>query len=130
MNNTESIPENIFWQELKNDSEIKYQLYGGDWATFINNIIPQYPILNYRVDFALPDEHLVIELDGHDYHKTKEQRTSDAKRERDLKELGWYVIRFTGTEIYRDVEKCVEQVERICLTKGTENAYNSTTDRI
>lgn len=80
-------------------------------------LLPQYEIGRYRVDFALPDEHLVIELDGHDYHKTKEQRTTDAKRERDLKELGWYVIRFTGTEIYRDVEKCVEQVERILFNK-------------
>lgn len=79
-------------------------------------LIPQYDIGRYRVDFALPDEHLVIELDGHDYHKTKEQRTRDAKRERDLQELGWYVIRFTGTEVYRNIEQCIEQVERICQT--------------
>lgn len=77
-------------------------------------LIPQYKIDCYRVDFALPDKHLVLELDGHDYHKSKQQRTADAKRERDLQEMGWYVIRFTGTEIYRDVKRCVAQVERLC----------------
>lgn len=79
-------------------------------------LIPQYEIGRYRIDFVLPEEHLAIELDGHDYHKTKAQRTNDAKRERDLQELGWHVIRFTGTEVYRDVENCVQQIERICQT--------------
>lgn len=79
----------------------------------VDGIIPQYNILRYRVDFAIPDKKIAIELDGHDYHKTKEQRTNDAKRQRELELDGWRVIRFTGTEIHNDISYCVEQV--ICF---------------
>jgi very-short-patch-repair endonuclease len=80
----------------------------------IPGLIRQYPVQTYRIDFALPEKKVAIELDGHEYHKTQEQRTYDAQRERTLQELGWQVIRFTGTEIYRDVSACIEQVKRIC----------------
>ncbi len=40
--------------------------------------------------------------------QTQSQHTYDAKRERDLQELGWRVIRFTGSEIHNDVNGCVE----------------------
>lgn len=70
----------------------------------------------YRPDFMIRMQRLVIELDGHDYHKTREQRTADASRQRYLQRQGWTVIRFTGSEIYRDVNQCVrEVVEQISL---------------
>lgn len=80
----------------------------------IPGLIPQFEISSYRVDFALPEKKIAIELDGHDYHKTKEQRTFDAQRERDLQKLGWTVIRFTGTEIYRNVHRCIKDIKQIC----------------
>jgi very-short-patch-repair endonuclease len=83
----------------------------------IPGLIPQYQIGNYRVDFALPQKYIAVELDGHEYHKTKAQRTADAKRERDLQEFGWQVIRFTGTEINQDTGRCVQQLKRICEQK-------------
>lgn len=75
----------------------------------ISGIEPQYWIGSYRVDFAIPDKKIVIELDGHDYHKTKEQRTGDAKRERFLELEGWRVIRFTGSEVHKSAFDCVMQ---------------------
>jgi very-short-patch-repair endonuclease len=74
------------------------------------DVIPQYEVDKYRLDFALPQQKVAIELDGHEYHKTKEQRTKDAQRERYLQKHGWQVIRFTGSEIYRDVNRCVQDV--------------------
>ena len=70
----------------------------------------------YRIDFVYPGKPIAIELDGHDYHKTKEQRTADAQRERALQSMGWTVIRFTGTEIYHDAPKCV--LDTIRLSSG------------
>ena len=70
----------------------------------------------YRIDFIYPGKKIAIELDGHDYHKTKEQRTADAQRERALQSMGWTVIRFTGTEIYHDAPKCV--LDTIRLSSG------------
>ena len=49
-----------------------------------------------------------VECDGHDFHeKTKEQAARDKKRDRDLQALGYRVLRFSGSEIYRDVNACI-----------------------
>jgi len=73
-------------------------------------LVAQYPVGRYRIDFALPRLKLAVELDGHDYHKTKEQRTHDAKRDRALGADGWSVLRFTGSEVFRDPAQCVSEV--------------------
>ena len=86
--------EDIFYKEIKDKINIKGQVR----------------IDKYRVDFLIPDKKIVIELDGHEYHKTKWQRTNDARRERYLQKKGYYVIRFTGNEIYYNVEECVKDV--------------------
>lgn len=64
----------------------------------------------YRVDFILKDARLIIELDGHAYHSTKEQLERDAIRQRYLTRAGYSVIRFTGREINRDPAACVREV--------------------
>jgi very-short-patch-repair endonuclease len=54
---------------------------------------------------------LAIELDGHEFHeKTKAQASWDRKRERSIMRSGYLVVRFTGHEIFQDVEKCVQEV--------------------
>ena len=79
----------------------------------IEGLVPQYNVLGYRIDFAIPDKMIAIEIDGHEYHKTKEQRTYDAQREREIKLMlpaNWTVIRFTGTEIFNNPSRCVGEV--------------------
>ncbi len=67
----------------------------------------------YRVDFILKDARLIIELDGHDYHSTKEQIQKDNIRSRYLTLAGYSVIRFSGSEVHRNAKACVEKVRRI-----------------
>lgn len=67
----------------------------------------------YRVDFLLKDARLIVELDGHEYHSTKEQLEKDAVRQRYLSRAGYTVIRFTGREIFRGAEACVEELRTI-----------------
>lgn len=71
---------------------------------------PQVEIGDYRVDFAIQEYEIAIELDGHDYHSSKEQRTADAKRDRTLVALGWTVLRFTGSEIWKDAAACASEL--------------------
>lgn len=82
----------------------------------IPGLIPQFEIGRYRVDFFVLHKGCVIELDGHDYHKTKEQRTYDAERERFIEKQGYQVVRFTGSEIYKDVGIAVRDVLQIIET--------------
>jgi len=79
----------------------------------------QVEIGDYRVDFLIHwfeptyniDLRVVIECDGHDFHeRTKEQAARDKSRDRALQAAGFRVLRFTGSEIYRDRKKCAEQV--------------------
>lgn len=67
----------------------------------------------YRVDFLLKDARIVIELDGHDYHSTKEQLERDAIRQRYLTRAGYTVIKFTGREINRSPANCVAELRSI-----------------
>jgi very-short-patch-repair endonuclease len=80
-------------------------------------ISPQFEFLRYKIDLAVfcqafsGDEiRVAIECDGHDFHKTKEQLKRDRKRERVLQINGWHVLRFTGTEIWKDAELCASDV--------------------
>jgi len=101
------------------------------WSDYENvYIISQYKIGNYRVDFMIcyvPGEiHpskfskyllnnkkmcLIVELDSYLWHGSKpEQFTEEKARGRELKKEGYNIMRFSGREIYRNVEKCVEEV--------------------
>jgi very-short-patch-repair endonuclease len=77
----------------------------------IKNLRPQVWVDQYRVDFAVPEKKVAIELDGHEWHNTREQRTYDAKRDRYLLLHGWRIIRFTGSEIHKDVMECVREAK-------------------
>jgi very-short-patch-repair endonuclease len=71
----------------------------------------------YRIDFAITTAsgpRVAIELDGHDWHeRNKQQAERDKSRDRRLQELGWKVLRFTGSEVWRDATDCVNEVLRI-----------------
>jgi very-short-patch-repair endonuclease len=84
---------------------------------FIPDIKPQEWVGKYRVDFLINDKKVVVELDGHEYHKTKNQRTGDAERQRYLQKNGYKVVRFTGTEIHKDVGGCVTEVMELLENK-------------
>lgn len=76
----------------------------------------------YRADFIIPvfdlkthnSKCFVIECDGHEFHeKTKQQAMRDKQRERALVEKGYVVVRFSGSEIYKNPNACAEEVFQI-----------------
>lgn len=63
---------------------------------------------NYRDDRW---KRIVIECDGHDFHeRTKEQAARDKARDRALVQAKCTVLRFTGSELWRDPIGCAIQV--------------------
>ena len=103
--------QEIATQYERNFYAPSYGLEKKDVFYTLADIEPQFEVAGYRIDFAYPDKKLAVELDGHDYHKTKEQRKYDAKRDRALSLEGWNVIRFTGSEVYQNAQKCVDEIE-------------------
>lgn len=81
-------------------------------------LTPQVKVGPYRLDFALETTtfKLAIEIDGHDYHSTKEQKAADYKRDRYFQSCGWNVVRFSGSEVYKNASQCV--LETIAIVRG------------
>lgn len=76
----------------------------------------QLKLLDWSADFVLsvPTESsrkLIVECDGHDFHeRTKEQAARDRSRDRAVVAAGHRILRYTGSELYRDPMKCVREV--------------------
>ena len=70
----------------------------------------QHPIQPWIVDFACPQQMLVVEIDG-GYHDNVVE--NDLKRQKHLESMGWKVIRFSD----KDVEEDAEAVARAIATE-------------
>ena len=58
---------------------------------------PEVQIGRFCVDFCIPDRRIIIEADGEYWHAQVKER--DARRDEELKSLGWTVIRLSESEI-------------------------------
>lgn len=71
----------------------------------------QLPLGRYRVDFAIPSEHIVIEVDGAAYHSSDEQIIYDTKRDIWLKREGWQVLHFTARHVMNWPGRVIEDIQ-------------------
>lgn len=71
--------------------------------------------VNVRYDFAVinynKQKKLFIELDGHDYHKTKDQRINDSMKRCIATNEGWQMNVVTGTQINQNVRGVFNSME-------------------
>lgn len=99
-------------------------------GNFYLDILSQVPIYlkdkTYKVDFLVEsytyngekvvlENPIVIELDGYNYHSTKEQRNRDCQKENELKLAGYHVMRFTGTQVFNEPFQCLKSVYKYVL---------------
>lgn len=77
---------------------------------------PQYPVGRRRLDFALfhNSVKLDLEVDGRKWHTGAggARKTADRLRDHELIGLGWQVRRFWVDDLARDMEGCLDIVER------------------
>jgi very-short-patch-repair endonuclease len=69
----------------------------------------------YRPDFIVyyGGRAVVVELDGHEGHKTRKQRSDDLERERWFKAHGFSTARWTGSQVNADAAACVRELLEI-----------------
>ncbi len=76
--------------------------------------IPQYVFGRYRLDLAVVDGDLRIdvEVDGEHFHKdlSGERCWEDLNRDQYLTQRGWIVLRFWAVEVRDRLEACVQRV--------------------
>lgn len=96
----ESPIERSFWEQHK---ALKLPALEG--------LVPQHKVMGgkYRLDFAIPEQRVAIELDGYEYHSSKDAFVNDRARQRALEAAGWRVIRFAGSEVHSNAAECVRQ---------------------
>lgn len=68
-------------------------------------------VIDILLEHTLQFPRIAIELDGHDFHeRTPDQAQRDKARDRQLlRDYDTPVIRFTGSEVYRDPFRCADE---------------------
>jgi hypothetical protein len=70
---------------------------------------------NLRFDFAIINWYkqrmILIELDGHDYHKTVGQRSKDAVKRGLATQQGFQMSVFTGSQINSNIQACFDSIQ-------------------
>lgn len=91
-----------WWESMVDMTPIERGIWC-DIRTSATVFYPQYPVLNFFVDFANPQLKVAIECDGKQWHDPEKDAIRDAK----LNKIGWTVYRFTGS----DCKKTGKEVE-------------------
>lgn len=72
----------------------------------------QHPIGIYIADFYCHKIKLIIEIDG-SIHNKPEIKEYDLKRETDLKNWGYKLIRFTNDSVFKQTDKVLAEINSI-----------------
>ena len=118
-------------------NEIEQMFYDAfiAWGEEESSIASQVPIGIYIADFVIYGRSIIpaiIEIDGHEFHKTKEQRFADYKKERYFMSEGYAVVRYMGSEIFVDAAKCADEamsLGTIFNEKCIESFYTGAKER-
>jgi very-short-patch-repair endonuclease len=57
-----------------------------------------------KIDFLWREQRLAVETDGHPFHRTRQSRERDARRDQLLRLDGFEPVRFTGRQVAEDEE--------------------------
>lgn len=74
------------------------------------SIIPQQKVKNYKVDFVIPKEKMVIEVDGSIYHRDKYKGDREAIIQLSLG-LDWKIIHIPAELMAEDIQKLKEVIQ-------------------
>jgi len=63
-----------------------------------------------RVDFAYPDSRLLVEIDSAIHHSTKLDREADRRRDAELADAGFIVVRITDDQVWHRPQEAIATV--------------------
>lgn len=72
-------------------------------------------VLEYYPDFIFEDKNLIVEIDGEWFHRNKKK---DKIRQRKLEKLGYKVIRFSASDINKNLDICIDKFLKIITYIG------------
>jgi very-short-patch-repair endonuclease len=81
----------------------------------------QYSIGKYRVDFAWPEQKIVLEADGW-YHRSPDGAGRDRQRDSWLRSQGWLIFRVDDEHGPELLEEQVVRVSRVVMSERSQRA--------
>jgi very-short-patch-repair endonuclease len=104
------------------ESALQRLLFARAWVRGLR-LVCQYPALNYRLDFALPRDRLGAEVIG--WEGPRPGHTARWEREQQLGAESWRIFYFSGQEVHRRVDGCVDQLAAFARTGPTSNVWQA-----
>jgi very-short-patch-repair endonuclease len=96
---------------------VQHVLRGPGLPTFVQ----QYPVdlgqRMVRLDAAVPELKVAVEMDGAAFHGSADARERDTRRDVALAALGWVVLRFSYRRLMDDPEGCRRDIMRVCAAR-------------
>lgn len=74
-------------------------------------------VAGYEVDMCWPEEQLIVELDGHEFHGSRRAFEADRIRDADLQLAGYRVIRITHRRLEMEPEAAMQRVRGLLETQ-------------
>ena len=90
-------------------TKYEYRLYAGFLSSLPMKVCRQKVIGDYIVDFLLPSEKLIIEVDGAQ-HYTEDGKKRDSERDAWLRGEGYEILRYGNTDIYNNLEGVADDI--------------------
>jgi superfamily II DNA or RNA helicase/very-short-patch-repair endonuclease len=72
---------------------------------------------NYRIDYAIfgNEIKIAVELDGFEFHGSRQAFSYDRLRQNDLQAAGWAILRFSYDLVRRETARCVAQLQAVLM---------------
>ena len=94
------------------------------------HVVPQYKVGTRSLDLVVVGDggRLAVECDGHCWHTSPTQQMSDARRDRELRRMGWDVVRIRESEFEFDPERELVRVWTRLNERGINPRVSPPTD--
>ena len=92
-------------------------LHGPGMPRFVQQHPVALPSGTVRLDAAIPELKVAVELDGAAFHGSAEARERDTRRDAALAARGWVVLRFSYRRLMRDPEGCRREILEVCRAR-------------
>lgn len=71
-----------------------------------------------EVDCLWREQHVIVELDGYETHRTRAAYENDRARDRMLTAAGWHVMRITWRQLHAETEAIVRDLRSLLMRPG------------
>lgn len=73
-----------------------------------------------RVDFAVPELRIAIEVDGYEHHSRRAVWQDDLQRQNELQAAGWIVLRFSWADVLNRPDRVASVIRRVLGSRSRD----------